>query len=61
MEQEPDRPAVAAESEPKELQETPEPIPIEDGNQYQATGMDWCPPRAWVAAVRQVGRAVTYM
>ena len=39
LEQEPDRLAVAAESEPKELQETPEPIPVEDGNHHQKTGM----------------------
>ena len=39
LEQEPDRLAVAAESEPKELQETPEPIPKEDGNHHQETSM----------------------
>ena len=43
LEQEPDRQAVTAESEPVELQEIPEPIPIEDGNQHQETGMAWVP------------------
>ena len=41
--QEPDRPAVIAESEPAELQELPEPIPIEDRNQHQKTGMALVP------------------
>ena len=34
---------MVAESEPKELQETQEPIPIEDGNNHQETSMEPVP------------------
>ena len=53
VEQEPDRPAAVAEPEPVELHETPEPIPIEDGNQHQEAGVTPVPAQGVGVGRRQ--------